>query len=243
MDLAYGDLPPPMPQPKYHEEEELRGKMSNLTRMLEEANCLQYSVTTMVEHLQKNPDALAAVALTLAEISNLVTKMAPGGLGVLKGAFPAVMALLMSPQFLIAAGLGVGVTVVMLGGYKIIKRIKDNKEKELEAPMELQELEEVDLSRIEMWRRGIADAAADSGSTSVDGEFVTPGARTRLAEEGVLRPDDLKSAKSRKSKSAHRKRPSKDETSSKGGSSSGHRKVKDGNKKKKIPSGLRLLFH
>jgi hypothetical protein len=211
--------------------------MSNLTKMLDEANCLQHSVTSMVEHLQKNPDALAAVALTLAEISNLATKMAPGALMALKGAFPAATALLLSPQFLIAGGLAVGVTVVMLGGYKVIKRIQENKSaKELEQPMELQELEEVDLSRIEMWRRGIADAAAESNGSTVDGEFITPGARTHLAEEGVLRPDDLKSTKSRKSKSGHHHK-----ASSKAGSSSGQ--AKDSKKKKKDPSPLKMLFH
>ncbi|KIW04421.1 uncharacterized protein PV09_04693 [Verruconis gallopava] len=240
MDLAYGDLPPPVPQTRYHDDEELRGKMTTLTKLLDEANCLQYSVTTMVEHLQKNPDALAAVALTLAEISNLAAKMAPGALGALKSAFPAATALLMSPQFLIAAGLGVGVTVVMLGGYKIIKRIKETKEeRELEAPMELHELEDVDLSRIEMWRRGIADVAAESAGSTVDGEFITPDARTRLAEEGVLRADDVKSTRSHKthkSKSGHRHK-----ASSKAGTSTGRTKDKDG-KKKKAPSALRMLF-
>jgi hypothetical protein len=242
MDLAYGDLPPAMPQLRYREDEELRGKMSKLTRMLDEANCLQYSVTSMVEHLQKNPDALAAVALTLAEVSNLASKMAPGALAALKSSFPAATALLMSPQFLVAAGLGVGVTVVMLGGYKVIKRIKDSKEKELEAPMKLQELEDVDLSRIEMWRRGIADVEAESRGTTVDGEFITPDARTRLAEEGVLRPDDLKSTRSHKTKSAHHTKSRKDDVSSKAGSSSSYRKDKDGKKKRKAPSGLKLLF-
>lgn len=250
MDLAYGDLPPPLPVRRFAEEDELKGKMSNLTMMLNEANCLQYSVTSMVEHLQKNPDALAAVALTLAEISNLATKMAPGALMALKGSFPAVIALLASPQFLIAAGLGVGITVVMLGGYKIIKRLKDKKEeeeeRELENPLEMQELEGMDLSAIEMWRRGIADAEADGGiqstGTSVDGEFITPSASKRLTEDGVLQriPEDAKSTRSHKSKSAKPRKPSRDDTTSKAGSTS-TRRAKDG-KKKKAPSGLRLLF-
>ena len=234
MDLAYGDLPPPVPARRYNDDAELRGKMSNLTKMLDEANCLQHSATAMVEHLQKNPDALAAVALTLAEISNLVTKMAPGALVALKGSFPAATALLLSPQFLIAGGLAVGVTVVMLGGYKVIKRIQESKsQKELERPMELEELEQVDLSRIEMWRRGIADVAAESAGSTVDGEFITPDARTRLEQDGVL--DDSKSMKSRKSKSANRHK-----ASSKAPSTSGHTKEK---KKKKDPSPLKVLFH
>ena len=236
MDLAYGDLPPPLPARRYNDDAELRGKMSNLTKMLDEANCLQHSATAMVEHLQKNPDALAAVALTLAEISNLVTKMAPGALMALKGSFPAATALLLSPQFLIAGGLAVGVTVVMLGGYKVIKRIQEKKtEKELEQPITLEELEQVDLSRIEMWRRGIADVAAESAGSTVDGEFITPDARTRLAEEGVL--DDAKSTKSRKSKSAHRHKAS----SKAAPSTSGH--TSKDKKKKKDPSPLKVLFH
>jgi hypothetical protein len=230
MDLAYGELPPPVPVRKYNDDTELQGKMSNLTKMLDEANCLQYSVTSMVEHLQKNPDALAAVALTLAEISTLVTKMAPGALLTLKGAFPAAVGLLMSPHFLIAGGLAVGVTVVMLGGYKIVKRIKEAQtQQELERPIELEELEAVDLSSIEMWRRGIADAAADSGGSTVDGEFITPAARTQLADEGVL--NDAKSTKSRKTKT-HRSRA---------GSTSGHT-IKE-KKKKKDPSPLKILFN
>jgi hypothetical protein len=234
MDLAYGELPPPIPARHYNDDAELRVKMSNLTKMLDEAKCLQHSATAMVEHLQKNPDALAAVALTLAEISNLVTKMAPGALMALKGAFPAATALLLSPQFLIAGGLAVGVTVVMLGGYKVIKKIQEGKTaKELEEPMQLQELEQVDLSRIEMWRRGIADVAAESNGSTVDGEFITPGARTHLAEEGVLRQDDTKSTRSRKSKSAHTYK-----ASSKAGSSH----PKDAKRKKKDPSPLKVLF-
>ncbi|KAF2092254.1 hypothetical protein K490DRAFT_2062, partial [Saccharata proteae CBS 121410] len=195
MDLAYGELPPPLPEHRLSDELELRDKMNGLTRLLEEANCVQHSVTTMIDHLQKNPDALAAVALTLAEISNLAGRMAPTALTALKGSFPAVVALLASPQFMIAAGVGVGVTIVALGGYKIIKKIKAAKE---DAPLAwgpaasssspppvananadddillLDELQTAELSRIEKWRRGIADAAERSIGTSVDGEFITP---------------------------------------------------------------------
>jgi hypothetical protein len=247
MDLAYGDLPPPLPARHHSEEIEVREKMTKLNILLEEANCLQYSVTSMIEHLQKNPEALTAVALTLAEVSNLAAKMAPGALAAMKGSFPAVIALLASPQFLIAAGVGVGVTVVMLGGYKIIKRIKDKKEIEQETtPLELQEID-TDLSRIEMWRRGIADAHDGSAGTSVDGEFITPNASQRLIEEGRLRPEDLvtkgdsghKKSKSKEKeserKSRHR-RSSRDETSSKVGS-----EKKEGRRKKAV-GGLKMLF-
>ncbi|KAF2434221.1 hypothetical protein EJ08DRAFT_693763 [Tothia fuscella] len=249
MDLAYGDLPPPLPVARHNEEEEVREQMTKLQLLLQEANCLQYSVTSMIEHLQKNPDALAAVALTLAEISNLASKMAPGALMAMKGSFPAAIALLASPQFLIAAGAGVGITIVMLGGYKIIKRIKNKKELEREEaePVELQELE-VDLSRIEQWRRGIADAHDGSAGTSVDGEFITPGASQRLIAEGRLKPEDLKSSASKgkkkkdrsgekedkKSREVRRRRESRDD----GGST----KEKLEGKRKKAVGGLKMLF-
>jgi hypothetical protein len=229
----------------------MREKMTKNTMLLDEANALQHSVTSVIEHLQKNPDALAAVALTLAEVSNLAAKMGPGALAALKGSFPAVIALLASPQFLIAAGVGVGVTVVMLGGYKIIQRIKEKKEldKELETPLELQELETGGLDRIEVWRRGIADAAAESGGSTVDGEFITPGAGQLLIAEGVLDEHDFRPKKSdpkKKSKTdpadkerkhKHRK-ASRDAGSSRGASTFG----KEESKRKKAVSGLKMLF-
>lgn len=248
MDLAYGSLPPPLPERNYDTEIELRSKMSGLQRVLEEANCLQHSVTAIIDNLQKNPDALAAVALTLAEISSLVSKMAPGALMSLKGAFPAVVALLASPQFMIAAGVGVGVTIVVLGGYKIVKKIQAKKEAEngllLEAypageglvgggvdrESEMESLRE--LSRIEQWRRGIAEVEAESVGTSVEGEYVTPGAKTALLLEGKVTEADFK-AKDKKKKKKHR---SRSEVS--GSTSASGTKVKS----KKEPSGLRMLF-
>lgn len=238
MDLAYGELPPPLPVRRMDEEAELRSKATKLQQVLDEANCLQHSVTATIENLQKNPEALAAVGLMLAEVSNLATKMAPGALMGLKGAFPAVFALLASPQFLIAGGLAVGVTVVMLGGYKIIKRIKEKKELEKEDPLAMgfKEGEMVELDRVEMWRRGIAEAQTESVGTSVDGEFITPMAGRRLAEEGTLRPEDLKSSKSTRKSKDHGKGKDKKAKSTKS-SSKGEK-----DKKKKEPSGLRMLF-
>lgn len=221
MDLAYGDVPPPLPEKKY-DDSELKEKASKITMLLDEANCLQHSATTMIENLQKNPDALAAVSLTLAEISAIVSKMGPGVLVTLKGAFPAVAALLVSPQFMIAGGVAVGVTIVALGGYKIIKKIQSNKEEELamggpvqmpaqsrvtEEPYELDELETRELSRIDLWRRGIADVEAASSGCSVDGEFITPGATRQLVDAGVLDEDDIKSRRSARTRDARSERP------------------------------------
>ena len=246
MDLAYGELPPPLPERNYDTEVELRQKMSGLQRLLDEGNCLQHSVTAIIDNLQKNPDALAAVALTLAEISNLASKMAPGALMSMKGAFPAIIALLASPEFAIAAGVGVGVTIIALGGYKIIKKIKARKEADEDGSNLLEDGAEVpdipdsemdslrEISRIEQWRRGIADVEAGSAGTSVDGEFVTPLASKALIMEGKLTEADLKSSEGKKRK----RKKEKKEKSEKGGKSGKSEK----GKKEKEPSGLRMLF-
>ncbi|KAF1850056.1 uncharacterized protein K460DRAFT_9945 [Cucurbitaria berberidis CBS 394.84] len=260
MDLAYGDIPPPLPAKRY-EDVELKEKASKITILLDEANCLQYSVTAMIENLQKNPEALAAVSLTLAEISAIVGKMGPGVLVALKGSFPAVAALLLSPQFMIAGGVAVGVTIVALGGYKIIKKIQAQKEGEVvpmppmamravEDTQELDELEPQELSRVEMWRRGIADVEAASAGTSVDGEFITPGASRQLIAAGVLDEDDLKSRRSTRSKKdgesrpkSHRARSEKSTKTSKTSDTKRSKTVKESTKKReKEPSGLRMLF-
>ncbi|KAF2397009.1 hypothetical protein EJ06DRAFT_182407 [Trichodelitschia bisporula] len=271
MDLAYGEIPPPLPS-REDQEAYLRSEMTRVEKLLEEAHCLHYSASTTIENLQKDPETLAAVAMTLAEISKIVAKMAPGMLTALKGSFPAVVALLASPQFLIAAGVGVGVTVVMLGGYKIIKHIKAAGEgAALPMPMamgaaggggpnELREIE-ADLSGIERWRRGIADAEADAVATTVDGEFVTPDASRRLIEEGVLREEDLKSTTSRKTHRTHQTRRAKTDLGSEAGrgtrseagtrTSRSTRRVRTSTKerpkerpkeKERKSSGLRSLF-
>lgn len=250
MDLAYGDLPPPHPSDRY--DEELKEKASKLTRLLDEAHCLQHSATATIDSLQKNPDALAAVALTLTEISNIVTKMGPAVLPLLKTSFPAVAALLMSPQFMIAGGVAIGVTIVALGGYKIIRKIQEQKEnpRMMEQPyqaeeiQELEELESQELSRIEIWRRGIAEVEAESAGTTVDGEFITPGASRHLVDAGVLDEDDLKSRRSsRRKEGEHRSKShrAKSTTSSRP-SSTRSKSTKETKTKKKEPSGLRMLF-
>ncbi|KAF2623540.1 hypothetical protein BU25DRAFT_349777 [Macroventuria anomochaeta] len=274
MDLAYGDIPPPLPDKKY-DDGELKEKASKITMLLDEANCLQYSATAMIENLQKNPDALAAVSLTLAEISAIVSKMGPGVLTTLKGTFPAVAALLLSPQFMIAGGVAVGVTIVALGGYKIIKRIQQQKEEEIamggpvqmpvpmqaravEEPYQLDELETRELSRIDLWRRGIADVEAESSGCSVDGEFITPGATRQLVDAGVLDEDDIKSRRSAKVRDERSGRPkshrARSERSDARSERSAHtsktsdtrrsKTVKEGSsrRKEKEPSLMKTLF-
>ncbi|KAJ6070101.1 hypothetical protein N7499_011988 [Penicillium canescens] len=187
------------PQEPNNDQKELDGLVHRAQWLLEEAHCVQHGATATIAHLQKNPDAMAAVALTLAEISNIARKMAPTALTALKSASPAVFALLSSPQFLIAAGVGLGVTVVMFGGYRIIKRIQGN---DTEAPnpqqpqpeMEMEDMMELNaeaLSSVDMWRRGVADVQAESLGTSVDGEFITP---TAAAMSGI----DVTTARARR---------------------------------------------
>ncbi|KAH8896645.1 hypothetical protein GQ53DRAFT_778657 [Thozetella sp. PMI_491] len=148
MNLAYGNIPPDLESrvdldPNYKNSPELqevhaRSLMDRVEGLLVEAHCVHHTATAIISNLQANPEAAAAVALTLAELSALLTKMSPAFLGVIKGGSPAVFALLASPQFLIGAGVAVGVTVVMFGGWKIIKRIKESG-KEQEQAFEMQQ--------------------------------------------------------------------------------------------------------
>lgn len=175
MDLAYGPIPPPLPLVRQGDEAEMKSLVQTVKRILEEADCLQYSASAIIASLQKNPDAMAAVALTLAEISNIARKMAPGALMALKSGSPAVFALLASPQFLIAGGVAVGVTIVAFGGFKIIKKLQAKKAMEVEGVDEMLEIGG-DVGRIDNWRRGIAEVEEQSVGTSAEGEFITPAA-------------------------------------------------------------------
>lgn len=268
MDLAYGEYHPSSIglalDPKTEEELQKKELTTLVTRakgLLDEANCAQHSVKAIVAHLQKNPDAMAAVALTLAEISNIATKMAPAALASLKTAAPAVFALLASPHFLIAVGVGVGVTVVAIGGYKIIKKIQQNN-KDKEGSMD-EMLEVKELDRIEHWRRGIADAGDDAyeasvvSGTSVEGEFITPMAarsmghlpetkqqqKDRKKEEKKKEKEEKKDKK--KDKKKKEKKTIKGDTGSVSSTSSRHKsrvEELEGKELVKKPSPLRRMF-
>ncbi|KAF6240060.1 hypothetical protein HO173_001670 [Letharia columbiana] len=256
MDLAYGPIPPPLPVANPADDSEFKGLVNKVKALLEEADCLQYSVSATIASLQKNPDAMAAVALTLAEISNIATKMAPGVLVTMKGSAPAVFALLASPQFLIAGGVAVGVTIVALGGYKIIKKIRANNAVEDPGMDEMLEIGG-DVSAIDNWRRGIAEAEEQSLGTSVDGEFITPEAftlsKSNLNDKSAseTRRKEVGSG-SKKSSSAKGASETSSKTGSKGssrGSSRGSSKESEQGgskgkreKKAKKPSPLRLMF-
>ncbi|KAK2859924.1 hypothetical protein FQN49_004570 [Arthroderma sp. PD_2] len=176
MDLAYGEFHPSALERIDPEPSDMSGLVGKVKGLLVEADCAHHSVTAIISHLQSNPDAMAAVALTLAELSKLVSDLGPTALTALRASAPAVFALLASPQFMIAAGVGIGVTVVMFGGYKIIKQISSKPEDEKEGPIVVDELMQINpaMSRVEGWRRGVAESEAESVGTSVDGEFITP---------------------------------------------------------------------
>ncbi|KAK4223812.1 hypothetical protein QBC38DRAFT_458949 [Podospora fimiseda] len=121
------------------DEAEALGLMDKIEDFLEEAHCVHHSATNMIASLQERPEAAAAVALSLAELSALIGKMSPAFLAFIKGGSPAVFALLASPQFLIGTGIAAGVTVIMFGGWKIVKRMVDNAtgggSRQMEAPI------------------------------------------------------------------------------------------------------------
>ncbi|OIW25464.1 hypothetical protein CONLIGDRAFT_583026 [Coniochaeta ligniaria NRRL 30616] len=279
LNLAYGNIPPDLasrvdldvydddhggPPPAFvssavcqNEEQEARTLMARIEAFLDEAHCIQHSATAIIAHLQDNPEAAAAVALTLAELSALLGKLSPAFLTVVKGGSPAIFALLASPQFLIAAGVAVGVTVVMFGGWKIVKRIREaKKEKENAVAFEAQQqgppgqapyepfipaayggagsgfdealvLEE-ELSTIESWRRGIVPFGEDE---SADMELISPEAERRRREDkgDGIAPDDSASRSGRTEKSSRSHRTNKTSQRSGHGHHRSSRRHGDGN--------------
>ncbi|XP_044715068.1 uncharacterized protein HRG_11336 [Hirsutella rhossiliensis] len=256
MNLAYGNIPPDLADrvdldPGRGSELD-RNRAQQLVHkvegLLDEAHCLQHSATTIIKSLQEKPDAAAEVALTLADLSSAVAKMSPSFLGLLKGGSPAVFALLASPQFLIGTGIAVGVTVVMFGGWKIMKKVTD-----AQAPREARALEGVpedrpaplrtqsdyahqssgveealvfdeELSTIETWRRGILPFGP--GAESADLELITPQAdratrensRTRKRSKSHRKNSKEKEAFDPKSSGGSRRRSPPDAVSVSGGS-------------------------
>lgn len=258
MDLAYGELHDDLPLTSQQaEEQELKGLVGTAKRLLEEADCLHHSATKTMAMLQKNPEAMAAVALTLAEISNIAKKLAPGALANIGRSAPAVFSLLASPQFLIAGGVAVGITIVAFGGFKVIKKIKEMQANENPGRLEMLEVPG-DISRIDDWRRGIAEEQASSIGTSVEGEFITPGAaalsRLNLDDSRKLPRESKRAKKPKSSKtrsgseqpSKHASRSSSKASSSKAtsndrGSATGSTNQRERQVVKR-PSPLRLLF-
>lgn len=258
MDLAYGELHDDLPlTSRQAEEQELKGLVGTAKRLLEEADCLHHSATKTMAMLQKNPEAMAAVALTLAEISNIAKKLAPGALANIGRSAPAVFSLLASPQFLIAGGVAVGITIVAFGGFKVIKKIRERQANENPGMVEMLEVPG-DINRIDDWRRGIAEEQASSIGTSVEGEFITPDAaalsRLNLEESRKLPKESKRERKSKTSQtkdggersSKHASRSSSKASSSRATSKDGGSAAGSTNRKErqvvKRPSPLRLMF-
>ncbi|POR33386.1 Uncharacterized protein TPAR_06414 [Tolypocladium paradoxum] len=224
MHLAYGNVPPDLAErvdldPGHAGDEWTAHQLVHKVEgLLDEAHCLQHSATAIIKHLQEKPDAAAAVALTLAELSTAVAKMSPAFLGFLKGGSPAVFALLASPQFLIGTGIAVGVTVVMFGGWKIVKKVQEAQaarqlllahegapqdgpvplrtQSEYSAGVDEALVVDEELSTIETWRRGIPDESADL-------ELITPQA-DRATREKYTKDDFDFDLRSRRSARTHR---------------------------------------
>lgn len=270
MNLAYGHLPFDCRSEGTQEippEFELKKMIGKLNKLLLEARCLQYSATAIIAHLQKDPEAMAAVALTLAELSTIVNKMGPSVLRTLQTASPAIFALLASPQFLIATGLAMGATVVMFGGFHVVKRLQTNtmdmhEEKKLESAMTYSG---IDIESIKSWRRGVAESEGFKLSSLVDEHYITPDAtrdcRGRIknryltyhTEDCSVYSENRSKASNNKStrvRSVSEKSPSEISSSSRrtsvttstSKSSQGLDKMKKKKKEKKKPSLFSTLF-
>ncbi len=253
MNLAYGQPPPELQieedDLELESKQELEATMTKLDSLLLEAECLQYSASTIINNLQEKPEAMAAVALTLAELSNLLAKMSPAILTALKTASPAIFGLLASPQFLIAGGVALGVTIVMFGGYKIIKSIQSStttaepvpSAMRMETPMAFEAQPQaaeqtgqqtamvydgLEMGSIDTWRRGIADIEAVSVATSADGELITPEAARQRKERIKERKREERRPKTERKKSVVAESVAGESVSSESTVRSHHRKVR-----------------
>ncbi|KAA8909677.1 hypothetical protein FN846DRAFT_941810 [Sphaerosporella brunnea] len=97
--------------------------LARVQSIIDELQCWTVGLTTLITELQKTPETFAAVGLSLAEIAQMATHVAPAAMVVLKTAFPTVFALINSPHFAVIAGVAGAATVIVLGGYKIVKSI------------------------------------------------------------------------------------------------------------------------
>ncbi|KAK2591283.1 hypothetical protein QQS21_011035 [Conoideocrella luteorostrata] len=260
MNLAYGNIPPDLEyrvdlDPSQADEHQAKQLVRRVEGLLDEAHCIQHSATSIIKHLQAKPDAAAAVALTLAELSSVVGKMSPAFLGFLKSGSPAVFSLLASPQFLIGSGIAVGLTVVMFGGWKIVKRVKeqqaarealawDGAPADRHVPQRTQSdhsagIEEAlvvddELSTIETWRRGIMAPGADNESADI--ELITPGAERAQRERHIKDDFDVRSHRStRTSRTSKTAKTSKTSKTSKSSKSSKTQKTSGKSKEREVP--------
>ncbi|KAK0388828.1 hypothetical protein NLU13_5071 [Sarocladium strictum] len=225
MDLAYGSMPPDLEHmveldPNYDDGKKAKLLVRKVEGLLTECDCLKHSAGAIIKRLQEDPNAAASVALTLTELSKVVGKMSPAVLPILKGSSPAVFALLASPQFLIGTSIVAGVTVIMFGGWKIVKKVRENQvarealgyegvpdgrpaplrtQSEVSAGFDEALIVDDELSTIESWRRGIAPFGDDA---SADMELITPQAdrvQRERADDDTRSRRTAKTAKTAKS--------------------------------------------
>lgn len=201
--------------PQEPEQKEALDLISRIESFLLEAHCVQASASCIIENLQQNPEAAAAVALSLAELSAMIGKMSPAFLAFLKGGSPAIYALLCSPQFLIGTGIAAGVMVVMFGGWKIIRKITQGNAKQKEAAVEMNAVSgngtamgamgfdagaragvaagghedalvlDEELSTIECWRRGIVVTSEEEAEVELRSPEADKALKQKYKEEVV----------------------------------------------------------
>lgn len=122
--LEYGEYSPrTLARVHRNQKADLRELLMKTETTMRDARAVGSTAVATIEKLKQDPKIFAPVALSLSEISKLASTLAPGFVLAMKSAYPAAFALLSSPQFLVAGGMSAGVTVVMLGGYKIIRQL------------------------------------------------------------------------------------------------------------------------
>ena len=105
--------------------------LTRVQSIIDEIQCWAVGLSTLITELQKTPETFAAVGLSLAEIAQLVTHITPAAAIILKSGFPTIFALISSPHFTFVVGVGAAATVVVLGGYKIVRSIIGGAEENL----------------------------------------------------------------------------------------------------------------
>lgn len=121
---AYGEYSPKTFARVHRDRQsDLRDLLVKTETTMRDARVIGSSAIATIEKLKQDPKIFAPVALSLSEISKLAATIAPAALFTMKAMYPAAFALLASPQFLVAGSITAGATVVMLGGYKIIRQL------------------------------------------------------------------------------------------------------------------------
>jgi hypothetical protein len=97
--------------------------LARVQSVIDEISCWTSGGSGLISELQKTPDTFVRVGRALAEIAQRLSDITPEAAISLKTKFPNVFSLLGSPQFVVIAGVGAVATVVIFGGYRIVKKI------------------------------------------------------------------------------------------------------------------------